>query len=152
MRKIIVLVLIFAVFAAGAGLGLYIRNQSLNPKAAIPTIFSRLLAFFVSQGVAVEEDLLYYDTNITDFILNGSAKTKVSVEGKVDSVTREPDGDYHVVIINLAGLPLVTEFIPEMASLSLPKVGDKIKIWGIARFDEPHNWWELHPVVGWQKL
>lgn len=139
------------IFGGGIGLGIYIRNQTLNPKATIPNVFSRIFTFFVNKGEEVEDDLLYYDTNITDFIVNGSTKTKVSVEGKVESITHEPDGDYHVIVTNLVGLPLVTEFIPEIPALELPKVGDKVKIWGIVRFDEPHNWWELHPVIGWEK-
>ena len=140
------------VFGAGTGLGVYMRNQTINPRATIPTVFSRILSFFVRKGETVEDDLLYHDMNITDFIVNGSTKTKVSVEGKVESINSEPDGDYHVIVTNLVGLPLVTEFIPEITSLKLPNVGDHIKIWGIVRFDEPHNWWELHPVVGWKKI
>ncbi len=153
MRKILICGVLFVlVFGAGTGLGFYIRNQTLDPKATIPTIFSRILSYFVQKGEEVEDDLLYHDTNITDFIVNGSTKTKVAVEGAVDSITHEPDGDYHVIVNNAAGLPLVTEFIPEITTLSLPKVGDTIRIWGIVRFDEPHNWWELHPVIGWKKL
>ncbi len=75
------------------------------------------------------------------------------VKGVVDKVTHEPDGDYHI-IIRQQYLPwpvLVTETIPEI-KLSLPIEGDYIKIWGITRFDEPHNWWEIHPVIGWEKL
>ncbi len=153
MKKIVIYALLFIiVFGGGVGLGIYIRNQTLNPKATIPTILSRLLTFFVNKGENVEDDLLYHDTDITDFIINGSSKTKVLVEGKVDSITHEPDADYHVIITNPVGMPLVTEFIPEITSLTLPKVGDKVKIWGIVRFDEPHNWWELHPVIGWEKI
>ena len=153
MKKIVIYALLFIiVFGGGVGLGIYIRNQTLNPKATIPTILSRLLTFFVNKGENVEDDLLYHDTDITDFIINGSSKTKVLVEGKVDSITHEPDADYHVIITNPVGMPLVTEFIPEITSLTLPKVGDKVKIWGIVGFDEPHNWWELHPVIGWEKI
>ena len=70
-------------------------------------------------------------------------------------VTHEPDGDYHVILrpqYDPVGLFLVTETIPEIKNLPLPNEGDRIKIWGITRFDEPHNWWELHPVIGWEKL
>lgn len=153
LKKILIGAALFLiVFGAGIGLGVYIRNQTLNPKATIPTVFSRILSFFVQKGEQVEDDLLYQDTNITDFIVNGSTKTKISIKGRVDSVTHEPDGDYHVIVTNAVGLPLVTEFIPEITMLTLPAVGDRIKIWGIVRFDEPHNWWELHPVIGWERL
>ena len=76
----------------------------------------------------------------------------MAVEGVVDKIAHEPDGDYHVVIHPFyTSIFLVTEFIPEI-KLSLPKEGDHVKIWGIVRFDELHNWWELHPVIGWEKL
>ncbi len=151
-KKLVIIFIVIILFGGGISLGYYIRNQTLNPKATIPNVLERILAFFVNTGEEVEDDLLYHDTNITDFIVNGSSKTKVSVEGKVESITHEPDGDYHVIITNLVGLPLVTEFIPEITTLILPKVGDRVKIWGIVRFDEPHNWWELHPVIGWEKI
>ena len=154
MKKILIYILAFVlVFGGGIGLGYYIRSETLNPRATIPNVFERILAFFVQQGTKEEDDLLYHDTGLIDFIANGSDKTKVSVEGVVDEVAQEPDGDYHVTIRpQYVPLPvLVTEFIPEM-KVPLPKVGDHVKIWGISRFDIPHNWWEIHPVVGWQKL
>jgi len=142
------------VFGIGVGLGVYIRNQTLNPRATIPNVFERVFSFLVNKGEKEDDDLLYYNTDITDFIVNGSTKTKVSVEGIVDKIAHEPDGDYHVIIKPLyvpVGLSLVSEFIPEI-KLPLPKEGDHIKIWGIVRFDILHNWWELHPVIGWEKL
>lgn len=152
MKKKLLLIFVFIiVFGGGIGLGVYIRNQTLNPLATIPNIFERILAFFVRQGEKEDDDLFYYDTGLVDFIANGSQKTKVAVEGVVDKVAQQPDGDYHI-IIRPPYLPfpvLVTEAIPEI-KLPLPKAGDRIKIWGIVRFDILHNWWELHPVIGWE--
>jgi len=142
------------VFAGGIGLGVYIRNQTLNPRATIPNVFERILSFSVKQGEKEDDDLLYYDKGLADFIVNGSHKTKVAVDGIVDKVAKQPDGDYHIIMSLQyvpAGLFLVTEAIPEI-KLPLPKEGDHIKIWGIVRFDEFHNWWEIHPVIGWKKL
>ncbi len=153
-RKLILISLFVFIFAGGIGLGFYIRSQTINPQATVPNIFERILTFLVQKGEKEDDDLLYHDTGLADFIVNGSTKTKVAVEGIVDKVTHEPDGDYHVVIRPQyvpVGLFLVTEFIPEI-KLPLPNEGDYIKIWGIVRFDEPHNWWELHPVIGWEQL
>lgn len=154
MKKKPLLILAFVfIFGGGIGLGFYIRSQTINPQAALPNIFERILTFLVKQGEKEDEDLLYHDVGLVDFIANGSTKTKVAVEGIVDKITHEPDGDYHI-IIRPQHLPLpvlVTEAIPEI-QLPLPKEGDQIKIWGIARFDEPHNWWELHPVIGWEEI
>lgn len=143
-----------AVFGGGIGLGWYIRNQTLSPRATIPNIFERGLGYLVEKGEREDDDLLYYDTGLADFITNGSQKTKVAVEGIVDKIAKQPDGDYHIIMRpeNIpVGLYLVTEAIPEI-KLPLPKEGDHIKIWGIVRFDILHNWWELHPVIGWEKL
>lgn len=154
MKKSLLFILIFfLVFGGGVGLGIYIRNQTLNPLATIPDIFERIFSFLVQKGEEEDDDLLYYDTGLADFIVNGSQKTKVAVEGVVDKIVKQPDGDYHI-LIRPPYLPLpilVTEAIPEI-NLPLPKVGDQIKIWGIVRFDILHNWWELHPVIGWEKL
>lgn len=142
------------VFGGGIGLGVYIRNQTLNPRATIPNVFERIFGFFVRQGEKEDDDLLYYDTGLADFIANGSQKTKVAVEGIIDKVAKQPDGDYHIIMRPQyvpVGLYLVTEAIPEI-KLPLPQEGDHIKIWGLVRFDILHNWWELHPVIGWEKL
>lgn len=151
-KKIFIALVMLLIFGAGTGLGWYIRNQTLNPRATLPNIFERLLGFFVGEAEKEDDDILYYNTDLTEFILNGSRKTKVAVRGIVDKVTKQPDGDYHIIMrpqYVAAGLALVTEAIPEI-KLPLPKEGAHIKIWGIVRFDILHNWWELHPVIGWE--
>ncbi len=152
MKKIVYIFIVIIVFVAGIGIGIYARNKTLNPRAAFPSFLSDPSVFFLNKGVGIEQDLLYHDVDIVDFIENGSKKTKVAVEGIVEIVTAEPDGDAHVVVKSNIGSALVTEFIPEIKSLNLPAVGEKIRIWGISRFDEPHNWWEIHPVIGWEKM
>ncbi len=152
-KKLITILVSLLVLGGGIGLGWYIRNQTLNPRATIPNFFERIAGFFVRQGEKKDDDLLYYDTGLADFIVNGGTKTKVAVDGIVDKVAQQPDGDYHIIVrpqYATAGLYLVTEAIPEI-KLPLPKEGDHIKIWGIVRFDILHNWWELHPVIGWEK-
>ncbi len=142
------------VFGGGMGLGWYIRNQTFNPLATVPNIFERVLGFVVQRGEKEDDDLLYYDVGLADFIVNGSTKTKVAVEGVVEKIAKQPDGDYHIIMRPQyvpVGLYLVTEAVPEIL-LPLPKEGDHIKIWGIVRFDVLHNWWELHPVIGWEKV
>lgn len=149
-KKLIYISALIAVFLLGIGLGVYIRSQTLNPKATFPNFLERTFSFFISRGVKDDDDLLYFDTDLSDFIINGSKRTKVAVIGTVSQISKQPDGDYHIIISSPHGLFLVTEAIPEI-KLPLPKVEDKIKIWGIVRFDEFHNWWEIHPVIGWEK-
>lgn len=153
-KKLLILLVLLFIFGGGIGLGVYIRNQTLNPRATIPNVFERIFSFFVKEGEKEDDDLLYYTTDLSDFILNGSQKTKVSVDGIVDKIAHQPDGDYHIIMrphYVPVGLLLVAEAIPEI-TLPLPKEGDHIKMWGIVRFDILHNWWELHPVIGWEKL
>ena len=63
-------------------------------------------------------------------------------------VTRELDGDFHIRIEG-EGAFMVAEIIPELP-ISPPHVGQRITAWGIVRHDGLHNWWELHPLIGWQ--
>lgn len=153
-KKLHLALALLFVFGGGIGLGVYIRNQTLNPRAMIPNVFERILAFFVRQGEKEDDDLPYYNTGLADFIANGSQKTKVAIEGIVDKIAKQPDGDYHIIMRPQyvpVGLYLVAEAIPEI-KLPLPQEGDHIKIWGLVRFDILHNWWELHPVIGWEKI
>lgn len=147
-KKILLLAL---VFGAGICLGVYIRNQTLNPKATIPSIIQRPLAYLVKEGEKEDEDILYNDVNISDFIVNGSPKTKVAVVGVVADIPHEPDGDYHLILKDPFGSYLVTETIPQI-KLPLPQIGQKVRVWGITRFDVLHNWWEIHPVIGWEPV
>ncbi len=85
-------------------------------------------------------------------ILNSGlyAGPRASLEGTVTDVVSAQDGDVHINIKSKSGT-LVTEIIPEYP-LTLPISGDKIKIWGVTRYDIAHRWWELHPVIGWEKV
>ena len=47
------------------------------------------------------------------------------------------------------GAFLVLEIMPEFP-LVPPHIGEQITAWGVVRHDGLHNWWELHPLIGWQ--
>jgi hypothetical protein len=70
------------------------------------------------------------------------------VVGDVTQVSYELDGDYHARVQG-RGAFLVVEIMPEFP-LTLPHVGQEITAWGVIRHDGLHNWWELHPLIGWQ--
>ena len=74
--------------------------------------------------------------------------THAAVVGDVTQVTRELDCDFHIRIEG-GGAFIVLEIIPELP-LSPPHVGEQITAWGIVRHDWLHNWWELHPLIGWR--
>ena len=81
-------------------------------------------------------------------IASGSfTATHAAAAGQVTQVTRELDGDIHIRLES-AGAFIVLEIIPELP-MSPPRIGEDITAWGIVRHDGLHNWWELHPLIGW---
>lgn len=77
-----------------------------------------------------------------------SRATYAAVVGDVTQVSHELDGDYHIRV-QAQGAFLVLEIMPEFP-LAPPHIGQQITAWGVIRHDGLHNWWELHPLVGWQ--
>lgn len=75
---------------------------------------------------------------------------RASIIGTVIDVVQSEDSDWHVNVRGEGGT-MVTEIIPEYPLL-IPVIGDRVRIWGITRYDIAHRWWELHPVIGWKKL
>lgn len=51
-----------------------------------------------------------------------------------------------------ATLPNVFERILTFFVKQGEKEDDDLLYRDTVRFDEPHNWWELHPVIGWEKV
>jgi hypothetical protein len=78
-----------------------------------------------------------------------SRATYATVVGDVTQVTHELDGDYHIRVQGQDAF-LVLEIMPEFP-LAPPHVGQQVTAWGVVRHDGLHNWWELHPLVGWQQ-
>ena len=70
-----------------------------------------------------------------------------AVLGDVTQVTGELDGDIHLRI-EADGAFVVAEITPELP-IPPPHIGEQITAWGIVRHDGLHNWWELHPLIGW---
>ncbi len=77
-----------------------------------------------------------------------SRATYAAVVGDVTQVTHELDGDYHIRVEGQSAF-LVLEIMPEFP-LAPPHIGEQITAWGVVRHDGLHNWWELHPLVGWR--
>lgn len=76
---------------------------------------------------------------------------RASVIGVITDVQKSFDGDWHLNITAKDGAVLVGEIIPEY-QMAIPAVGDKVRIWGVVRYDMEHRWWELHPVIGWSRI
>jgi len=91
---------------------------------------------------------LYRQATIEQLAAGRWRPTRARVYGQVTYVNRELDGDTHVVLKAPDGSFVVLEIIPELPIVA-PRDDDRITAWGIVRHDGLHNWWELHPLVGW---
>jgi hypothetical protein len=91
---------------------------------------------------------LYRPTTIQTLAAGRWRPTRARVYGQVTYVNRELDGDVHVVLKAPDGSFIVLEIIPELP-IPAPHDDDRITAWGIVRHDGLHNWWELHPLIGW---
>jgi membrane-associated phospholipid phosphatase len=90
-----------------------------------------------------------YATILIQTIAAGKSRaTHAAVVGDVTQVSHELDGDYHIRVEG-QGAFLVLEIMPEFP-IAPPHTGQQITAWGVVRHDGLHNWWELHPLVGWQ--
>lgn len=69
------------------------------------------------------------------------------VEGVVEKVISEADGDHHIWLDLDGGSKsrFACEITPQQP-ITPPKAGDHVRIYGIFRYDFQHGWWELHPV------
>ncbi|HEY8557670.1 MAG TPA: phosphatase PAP2 family protein [Actinomycetes bacterium] len=93
---------------------------------------------------------LYRPTSIDTLAAGRWRPTRTRVYGQVTYVNRELDGDVHIVLKAPDGAFVVLEIIPELP-IPAPHDDDRITAWGIVRHDGLHNWWELHPLIGWTK-
>ena len=91
---------------------------------------------------------LYRLTSIDTLAAGCWRPPRARVYGQVTYVNREFDGDVHIVLKAPDGAVVVLEIIPELP-ISAPHDDDRITAWGIVRHDGVHNWWELHPLIGW---
>lgn len=72
--------------------------------------------------------------------------THVETCGRVVYRRRMEDGDWHITLAE-GDVKVVAEIIPAIP-LDPPTKGQRVCVWGIARFDKDHSWPEVHPVEG----
>jgi hypothetical protein len=79
--------------------------------------------------------------------------SRACVQGRVEEVISEPDGDSHIwLTVEGAGKGrLACEIATDHAG-GLPSRGDRIRAFGILRYDLRHSWAELHPVEAWEPV
>ena len=92
----------------------------------------------------------YWPVTVDELARGRVRHTHVVVTGRVRRVHRERDGDLHVKLTGQR-LYIVLECIPRLPC-DPPTVGERIRAWGIARYDFEHQWWELHPLERWERV
>jgi undecaprenyl-diphosphatase len=100
-------------------------------------------------GTIPSDARLYKQTDIEMIAAGRWRASRARVYGTVTYVTREPDGDVHVILKAPDRSFIVLEITPEIP-MQAPHDDDKITAWGVVRHDGLHNWWELHPLTGWR--
>jgi undecaprenyl-diphosphatase len=139
-RRGIAIALAFLVFGVGYGIR---AIQDQGWKSAALRAQAELQA-----GSAPAPPSEYATIPIQTIAAGESRATHATVVGDVTQVSHELDGDYHIRVEG-QGAFLVLEIMPEFP-ISPPHIGQQITAWGVVRHDGLHNWWELHPLVGWQ--
>jgi membrane-associated phospholipid phosphatase len=136
--------IIAVILLVGLGGWLAARVQDHGLRIALNRADARL-------GGRLPTDARLYRPTTIDTLATGRWRpTRARVYGQVTYVNREFDGDVHVVLKAPDGAFVVLEIIPELP-IRAPHDDDRITAWGIVRHDGLHNWWELHPLIGWAK-
>lgn len=74
------------------------------------------------------------------------------VEGTVQKVITETDGDHHIWLeLDGSKYQLACEIAPQNP-VKVPTAGAHVRIYGILRYDLQHGWPELHPVDAIESL
>lgn len=127
-----------------------LADLTLNVTLYNPTFITPVYDFVLSHRLISSEESGYPLVNVQKLNWGLYTGPRAAVIGIVEEVLKSNDGDLHINIKNNSGT-VVTEIIPEYP-LPAPFVGEKIRIWGITRYDIAHRWWELHPVIGWREI
>jgi hypothetical protein len=125
-------------------------DSSLNVTLYNPRFITPVYSFFLSHHILKEESSGYPVVPIWKLNWNLYDGPRATIVGTVTDVVHSGDGDWHINVGGIGGT-VVSEVIPEYP-LPIPAVGDRVRIWGVTRYDLQHRWAELHPVIGWHKL
>lgn len=125
-------------------------DTGLNYTLYNPAFITPIYGFFLKEKIISSEEAGYPLENIHDINTSKYSGPRATIIGTVIDVLKSGDGDWHITIRGKGG-DMVTEIAPEYP-LPIPLLGEKIRIWGVTRYDIAHRWWEIHPVFGWQKI
>ena len=148
-KRIATALLIMAAFVVFETL---LQATLYNPAVMVPVLRFTYAHHILQPLLSLESNTAPYPLlRIKDINASKYFGPRASVIGVVSDVQKSFDGDWHLNITSRDGSVLVGEIIPEYP-MQIPHVGEKVRIWGVVRYDMEHRWWELHPVIGWSHL
>lgn len=144
------------IFTVGALAGFVLIELFLTWTLYNPAVMVPAYRFAVTHGFPIEKvekknaGGTYPVVSVRDLERSMIWGPRVSVVGLISDQEKIVDGDTHLNIKDQDGRVLVGEIVPEFP-VGAPPLGACVKIWGIPRYDLEHRWWEIHPVIGWEK-
>jgi hypothetical protein len=90
---------------------------------------------------------VYPGVEVAAIAAGSYTEARAAVVAEVTEITRQPDGDFHLRLEDEDAF-LIAEVMPEFP-MEPPAVGEVVTAWGVVRYDGLHDWWELHPLIGW---
>jgi len=92
----------------------------------------------------------YWPVSVDSLATGKVPHTHVQTVGRVRLIRFEADSDVHIKLTGVRSF-VVLEIIPGLR-LPLPTVGQRIRAFGITRWDQEHSWAELHPCERWEPV
>lgn len=92
----------------------------------------------------------YWPISVDSLATGHVLHTHVQITGRITLVRHEGDGDLHFKIVGQRGF-VVCECIPALPC-PVPKVGERVTVKGISRWDGEHKWAQVHPVEAWVRV
>jgi hypothetical protein len=97
-------------------------------------------------GLLLQLSRTYWLATVPQLASGTFRHTHVAVTGIVAYTRIEDDGDLHIRLVADSGAVFViAECIPRLPCRR-PRIGERITVKGIQRFDPEHAWREVHPV------
>jgi hypothetical protein len=83
--------------------------------------------------------------------MHTNTEPHIVTQGYVSEIKIDPDGDTTFKLVEKIGTsePFIICEIIDPIKLPSPKIGSKVKVYGVSRYDEKvnHQWYEVHPVL-----
>src|SRR5205085_11380442 len=92
----------------------------------------------------------YWLVSIDSLATGRDPHTHVQTVGRVRLIRFEADSDIHIKLTGVRSF-VVLELIPGLR-VPMPALGQRIRAFGISRWDKEHGWQEIHPCERWEPV